>query len=60
MQIEYRPVIGNGVGNETPFTMGSPYKRIRYDENGWFVMVKGEKASLPELIRNRAMGVTNL
>jgi len=60
MQIEYRPMIGNGVGNETPFTFGSPYRRIRHDSLGWFYMVKGEKVSLPEIHRNRAIGVTNV
>jgi len=59
MQIEYRPVIGKGAGNETPFTIGNPYRRIRHDSFGWFYMVKGEKVSLSEIHRNRAMGVTD-
>jgi len=42
MQIDYRPVIGKGQGNETPFTIGSPYRRIRQDANGWFILIKGK------------------
>jgi len=43
MQIEYRPLVGKGVGNETPFTIGNPYRRIRYDSKGCFYMKDGLK-----------------
>ena len=46
MQIEYRPLaIGKGVGNETPYTIGNPYRRIRVRNSEWgkmyFVLRKG-------------------
>jgi hypothetical protein len=40
---QYVPVKGKGVGNETPFVFGNPYRRVRQDNNGWFILVKGKK-----------------
>lgn len=42
-----KPLQG-GVGNETQFAIGNPYRRIRKDSYGLFLLVKGERVSIED------------
>lgn len=57
-KIQYAPIKGNGVGNETPFIFDNPYRRIRKDKGNidgyevdyYFVVSKGKKCPVTDFM----------